>query len=89
MGMRADKRHRDLVAGTGRGRMIEGEQLPSEDGGDYVAFHAAGVAVRGSFRCAECSHGVVVTGSMPSCPMCGGTVWEESAKSPFRGSTSL
>jgi rubrerythrin len=69
--------------------MIEREQLPSEDGGDYVAFHEAGLAAKGSFHCAECGYGVVVTGSLPACPMCGGTAWEESARSPSRRATPL
>lgn len=71
--------------------MVERKQLPARvEGdveGDFVAFHEAGVPAKGSFRCTDCGYGVVVTATLPICPMCGGTIWEESAWSPFRRST--
>jgi hypothetical protein len=42
----------------------------------YVAFHAAGEAVSGDFRCAECGYGVCVSRALPTCPMCSGVSWE-------------
>lgn len=50
---------------------------------DYVVFRATGDAVKGEFRCSGCGYGVAVVQSLPVCPMCGGTAWEESAWSPF------
>jgi hypothetical protein len=42
----------------------------------FAEFAAAGSAVAGEFRCAECGYGAVVQRGLPNCPMCGGTVWE-------------
>jgi hypothetical protein len=41
-----------------------------------VDFAVAGSQVAGEFRCAECAYGAVVQRVLPSCPMCGGTLWE-------------
>lgn len=49
----------------------------------YVDFLAAGAPAVGEFRCSECGYGVIVHRELPSCPMCGGTAWEQSAWSPF------
>lgn len=68
--------------------MIE-EQLPGEVTGDYVVFLQAGDAAKGSFCCAECGYGVVVTAGLPLCPMCGSASWEESEWSPFGRSSQL
>ena len=38
---------------------------------------------KGEFRCAECGYGVVVTHSLPSCPMCSEQVWERVAWTPL------
>ncbi len=43
----------------------------------------AGVQAVGEFRCAGCGYGVIVHRELPPCPMCGSTVWEESAWRPF------
>ena len=51
---------------------------------DYVLFREAGDGAKGSFRCADCGYGVVVTAALPVCPMCGCRAWEESAWSPFQ-----
>lgn len=69
--------------------MIEREQLPAEVSGDYVAFRQAGDPAKGSFRCADCGYGVVVTARLPACPMCGSASWEQSEWSPFRRSSLL
>jgi rubrerythrin len=42
----------------------------------FVDFVVAGSQVSGEFRCADCGYGAVVRRELPSCPMCGGTVWE-------------
>jgi rubredoxin len=41
-----------------------------------VTFLAAGEPAVGEFRCSECRYGVSVYRALPTCPMCGGTVWE-------------
>jgi hypothetical protein len=71
-----------------RGQLLEQHPVTDFDG-EYVAFRESGEAAKGSFRCSDCGYGVVVTGALPTCPMCGGTVWEESAWSPFRRSPLL
>ena len=52
-----------------------------EDG--FVSFLAEGENARGEFRCAACGYGAVVSGPLPACPMCRGTAWEASLRSPF------
>jgi hypothetical protein len=42
----------------------------------FVEFAVAGTSLAGEFRCAECGYGAVVQRVLPSCPMCGGSVWE-------------
>jgi rubredoxin len=49
----------------------------------FVEFRTAGEAAKGEFHCAECSYGVTVHRALPTCPMCGGTSWEQTAWSPF------
>ncbi len=55
---------------------------PSADA-DLVELATAGEAAVGEFRCAECGYGVIVQRELPACPMCGGTVWEQSPWSPL------
>jgi hypothetical protein len=50
---------------------VEGDALA-----DFVEFIPAGAAGAGSYRCAECRYGISLTGLLPTCPMCGGVVWE-------------
>jgi hypothetical protein len=69
--------------------VIDREQLPAEVSGDYVAFLRAGDPAKGSFRCADCGYGVVVTAGLPTCPMCSSASWEQSEWSPFRRSSLL
>lgn len=52
----------------------------------FVPFWHAGTSVKGEFHCAECSYGIVVMHELPTCPMCGGTAWEQASWSPFRRS---
>ena len=68
--------------------MIDRDQVPAEEL-DYVAFLQTGDAAKGSFRCAECGYGVVVTTGLPLCPMCGGSTWELAEWSPFGRSSLL
>jgi rubrerythrin len=44
---------------------------------------AAGVKVKGEYRCAGCGYGVTIYRELPSCPMCGSDAWEQLAWSPF------
>lgn len=50
---------------------------------DYVEFWAAGQPVKGEFHCSECGYGVTIVRTLPLCPMCGYSSWEQSAWSPF------
>ncbi len=47
----------------------------------------AGGRAKGEFRCSECGYGVVVSGSLPICPMCRGETWEQAAWRPFTRTT--
>lgn len=55
---------------------------PALDDSGFVEFAAAGTAVAGEFRCADCGYGAVVQRALPTCPMCGGTVWESRGPLP-------
>ena len=68
--------------------MIEERVLDRFDG-DYVPLLETGVNAKGSFRCTDCGYGVVVTGALPLCPMCGGTVWADAPWSPLGRSPRL
>ena len=50
---------------------------------EYVEFRAAGDSVKGEFHCSECGYGVTIVRTLPICPMCGGTSWEQTSWSPF------
>jgi len=50
----------------------------------FVEFAAAGAVAAGEFRCADCGYGVIVHRELPSCPMCGGDVWERTTWGSFR-----
>ena len=52
------------------------------DADEFVEFVRSGVGVKGEFRCSECGYGVVVSRSLPPCPMCGEDVWEPVAWRP-------
>jgi rubrerythrin len=64
-------------------RVVEGV----ED--DFVQFHPSGDRAKGAFRCTECGYGIAVSSSLPSCPMCGGDVWEDAEWSPFARAREL
>ncbi len=53
---------------------------------DYVEFWTTGEAVKGEFHCSDCGYGVTIVRSLPLCPMCGGSSWEQTPWSPFRRS---
>jgi hypothetical protein len=55
----------------------------SEPAGDFVQLWAAGDTGKGDYRCSECDYGVTVYRTLPVCPMCSGTSWEQAAWSPF------
>ena len=59
--------------------LLEESAGPAEHG----RFWTAGASAKGEFHCAECSYGVIVTRELPTCPMCGGTAWEQATWSPF------
>jgi rubredoxin len=54
-----------------------------EDEGDYVEFFSTGTRVVGEYRCSGCGYGVTVHQSLPACPMCSGTSWEQVDWSPL------
>jgi len=64
-----------------------GSAEPGE--GDYVHFVAAGAAAAGEYHCASCGYGVTVHTTLPACPMCAGTTWEQAPWSPFSRSRRL
>jgi len=49
--------------------------VPLPDDG-FVDFMLAGTAAKGDFRCTDCGYGAVVQRVLPTCPMCGGEIWE-------------
>ena len=65
--------------------MIEDVREESRALRDFVQFLAAGETGAGVYHCAECRYGVSLTGELPRCPMCGGTVWEPTGASPRLG----
>ncbi len=48
-----------------------------------TASRRAGGHAKGEFRCSECGYGVVVSKTLPSCPMCHGDTWESAPWRPF------
>jgi rubrerythrin len=54
------------------------------DESGFVDFAVAGTQISGDFRCADCGYGAVVYSALPSCPMCGGTVWASRGPVPGR-----
>ncbi len=64
--------------------MIQDVEVPGQASiEDDPALRLAGGSAKGEFHCAECGYGVTVYRTLPSCPMCAGEVWEQSAWSPF------
>lgn len=50
---------------------------------EYIHFWAAGDLAKGQFHCSGCGCGVTVHSTLPQCPMCASTSWEQSPWSPF------
>jgi rubredoxin len=48
-----------------------------------VSFRTTGEVVKGEFHCSECGYGVTVYRTLPDCPMCAGTTWEQVPWSPL------
>ena len=63
--------------------MAEGIKTSRAATDDYVEFLSAGQTVKGEFHCSACGYGVTIVRTLPPCPMCGGTSWEQSPWSPF------
>lgn len=63
--------------------MLHNTEAPEARGVDHVELLAAGTAVRGAYQCAGCGYGVTLRSSLPVCPMCSGTSWEQASWSPF------
>jgi len=82
MGTKAHRRARgralseDEEAAQDVGAQIEGAAAAPLDDSGFAEFSLAGTAVAGEFRCSDCGYGAVVRRALPSCPMCGSTVWE-------------
>lgn len=63
--------------------MLDIERGRAAESGDYVEFLSEGTPAAGEFHCAECGYGVTVHATLPRCPMCSGTTWEQTAWSPL------
>jgi hypothetical protein len=55
---------------------------------DFVEFWRTGADVIGIFSCAACGREVRSVRQLPDCPSCGGSLWEQTASSPFRPGTA-
>jgi hypothetical protein len=62
---------------------------PPRAADDYVEFWTTGETVKGEFHCSDCGYGVTIVRSLPLCPMCGGSSWEQTPWSPFRRSSTV
>jgi hypothetical protein len=56
---------------------------------DFVEFWPTGVSVKGEFHCSGCGYGVTIHRELPTCPMCGGEVWEQTTWHPFSRSRDV
>ena len=61
-------------------RRSEGPALTRDGIPDFLV---AGDPALGDFRCAECGYGISVRRTLPECPMCRGSQWEEPGTSPY------
>lgn len=61
----------------------EPRERVAETADEHVHFYAAGANGKGEYRCAECAYGVTVHRTLPVCPICSGSSWEQAAWSPF------
>jgi rubrerythrin len=73
----------------GEDEQVETAQVETLAERGYVDFFATGDPAVGEFHCGECGYGVIVSRELPRCPMCGGTVWEQAAWSPFTRRSDL
>jgi hypothetical protein len=48
---------------------------------EHLAWRANELA-HGEFQCRSCRYGIVVSRSLPFCPMCNGESWEPSRRDP-------
>jgi hypothetical protein len=74
---------------VGKGVIMRDVDVGREPAGDFVDFLSAGARVKGEFHCAACGYGVTVYRTLPVCPMCGGSEWEQSAWSPLSRARNL
>jgi hypothetical protein len=56
---------------------------------DFVEFWSSGVQAKGEFQCSGCGYGVTIHRQLPTCPMCGGEVWEQTTWHPFSRSQDV
>ena len=63
--------------------------MREERNDDYIEFQTAGARAKGQYRCTSCGYGVTVHDELPTCPMCAGTDWEQSAWTPFGTARNL
>ena len=63
--------------------MLDEARAKDVKDGDYVEFAVTGASVVGEYHCAGCGYGVTVHTTLPQCPMCAGTTWEQADWSPF------
>ena len=50
---------------------------------DFEALFASGARATGEYHCVACGYGITLHSTLPRCPMCGGSSWEQSTWSPF------
>lgn len=46
-------------------------------------------AVAAEYRCVDCGYGAMLRRTLPACPMCGGSHWEDWASSPLAGDAAV
>jgi hypothetical protein len=63
--------------------MAEGIETSDVAADEFVEFWTAGQTVKGEFHCSDCGYGVTIVRTLPLCPMCGCTTWEQTPWSPF------
>lgn len=56
---------------------------------EFVEFWSAGIHAKGEFQCSGCGYGVTIHRQLPTCPMCGGEVWEQTSWHPFSRSQDV
>src|SRR5579872_5936474 len=63
--------------------MLEGSKVDARGASGYAGVFVAGAPAVGEFNCRDCGYGVIVQRVLPLCPMCRGSVWEQSVWRPF------